>query len=217
MITLKFGDKRIQLQEDLTIKQWRELHKKNINNSKQRTELLSIFTGLDVNELKKLPKDNVNFIETYLRETLLKTEKPNENFVTFEFQGQTYGLENNWSQLTWGAWVDFEILTAENLEQNIPHIMSILFRPVERFDKKGYILKPYDPDDVLKRAELFEELPVKYWWWSSDFFLRAAELYITDTKNSLKLKTKMMKWLIKGKMILPKFLQEKLPLGFTLH
>jgi hypothetical protein len=110
-----------------------------------------------------------------------------------------------------------EILSAEEIDKKIHHLMAILFRPVVSQKGKKYKIVDYDPKDVLERAELFRELPVKYWWWVSGFFFRVAKLYTTGIKNSLKWRIVKMTLKLKLMKMLPKYLQRKLFPGFTLH
>lgn len=217
MITLKLNGEPVKIKTDLTVGQWSKLKSNEKFYSENSANLLSLYLDMEPDEIKKLPKKNVDFIEKFLRSDLLKMDKPQENLTTFTFQGQEYGLENDWNNLAWGAWADFEILSASDVDKNIHHILAILFRPILKWKGKKYVLKEYDPYDVLERAELFKELPVKYWWWTSNFFFQAAELSIIVTKNSLKWETRIMKLLLRGKKILPKWIQPKVPLDSILR
>jgi hypothetical protein len=205
MIQLKIKDRVITLRDDLTIGTWQKLRSNEKFYQEDKANLLSLYLDVDPDEVKKLPKKNVDFIEGYLRSEFLKMQSPGEVLMNFTFEKQEYGLENDWTNLAWGAWADFEILTAGDIDKNIHHIMAILYRPIVRWKGTSYVLKEYDPKDVLERAELFKELPVKYWWSVTNFFFQAAKLYITDTKNSLTLRMLWMKLKNRLKRMVPKW------------
>jgi len=94
--------------------------------------------------------------------------------------------------------------------------MSVLYRPVTKWKGKKYEIEPYDSETIEERAELFLQLPISYWFETSDFFLGVANLYITNIKASLEQKKKMKRLMMKGLMIMPKWVQKKLLQGFTL-
>ena len=183
---------------------------------KRPGEMLALYLDISLKEMKKLPKNKVDFIEKYIVTEMTKPSS-DELILTFKHDGVEYGLENDWSKLAWGAWQDFEILSAENITDNINHIMGILYRPIIETKGTKYKIEPYDEDGVLERKELFKELPVKYWFGASAFFFQIVGLYITDLKNSLTYKTKMNQLAMKGLMILPRFLRPKLPLDTTFN
>lgn len=215
MIEIQVGKTIKQVNTDLTISQYQNLIKKQTLLQTDRLELLSFYLDMPKAKIKNLPKNQVDFVLQYITESITK-EKSEELIMTFEHDGVVYGLENDWSKLTWGAWSDFEILSAENLTDNIQHIMAILYRPVVWQKGEKYKIKDYDSEDVLERAQLFYSIPVSYWFSASVFFFRIAEQFITDTNNSLKLVNKINRLILMGWMKLPKFLQKKLPLDFIL-
>jgi hypothetical protein len=224
MTQLKINGETRTINPDLTIGQWQKI-KSNEEFYKNRVNLLALYLNMEVNEIKKLPKKNVDFIEAIIRQDLLNHEDKVTEYFTFEFNGVEYGLENDWSKLAWGAWSDIEILSSENIDSNIHHIMSVLYRPIkgsvvkktttENTRKIKYKIEPYEPEDVLERAELFKELPIKYWWSVSSFFLRAAKLYTTNLNDSLMLKTKQQMKIKKAWKWMPRWLRRRLPQDFT--
>jgi hypothetical protein len=128
--------------------------------------------------------------------------------LTFEFKGVKYGLENDWTELPWGAWVDFEVLS-QDIYNNIPQIMAILYRPVISEKNGKYTIAPYKSKDIKERTEIFQELPVKYWITVSGFFLQISYKYVETIKNSLKQTNKLNRMLMTGWGLLPKWVRPK--------
>jgi len=213
IITLNNRD--IEIQPYLTIGKYQTINKELEVLKKDPIKILSLYLDVPYNELRDLPRDQVDFVENTISTTLLEEPK-GELTYTFEYQGITYGLENDWKKLAWGAWQDFEILSAENITDNIHHLMAILYRPTTTIKGTKYNIVPYKSAEIGERAELFKELPIQYWFGVSGFFLLLARLYITDINNSLKWKNKMNQLIMKGWTMMPQFLQNKVPLASIL-
>jgi hypothetical protein len=170
-----------------------------------------------MNELRDLPLSSVKMVESYITNEMAKDFHKDEMYETFELNGVEYGLENDWSKLSWGAWVDLQVYSAENIQDNIHLIMSTLYRPVTSRDKKGkYKIEKYKSDDIDSRATEFLDLPIIYWFGVSGFFLLMSTLYINNIENSLRWTNKVNKLMMIGWRSLPKWLQKKTPLDSIL-
>jgi hypothetical protein len=193
---------------DLSIKRFQELHKNYETLVKTRGGLLAFYMDMDIKQMKKIPKGQIDFVESYVASQMTAPNQ-DELVMTFEHNGIKYGLENDWGKLAWGAWVDFEVLSADNPIEKIHHIMAVLYRPIiwEKNDK--YKIAEYDEDEIGARAEEFKELPVRYWFGAAGFFFQIVELYIIDIKNSLELQKKMRDKAMLVMNKLPNFLKPK--------
>lgn len=217
MIEIQLGDETIQLKEDITIGMYQKIKSGGEELTKNPAKLLSIYLNKPLALLKDTSKENVKFVEQYLSKVLAVTEVNDELHNYFTLDDVTYGLENDWTKLQWGAWVDLEVYSSGDVDENIHKIMSILYRPITGWKKDKYILAPYKSDEIEDRAELFrEKLPVKYWWGAANFFFLISVMFMRDTQNSLNTKMKINKLIMKGWETLPKFLQRRIPLGSIL-
>jgi len=216
MIEIEIEDKIVEVKPYLTIQQYQRLkgnEEKYLNSS---VATLSLYTGIPVNQLKDLPVEQVNFVQEYITSQLTEKSVSDELHNVFTHNGVEYGLENDWTKLAWGGWVDLEVFSSENIEQNIHYIMAILYRPIKEKKKGNYILQPYKADEIEDRANEFLTLPVNYWFGASVFFFITGNLYISSLESSLIMKNKMNKMIAKGWKILPKWVKEKLPLDSIL-
>ena len=158
----------------------------------------------------------MEFVQQYLTSNLMPSEIEDEVHNIFKFNDVSYGLENNWGALAWGAWVDLEVFASDNVEDNIHKIMAILYRPIKDTKKNGYTIEPYKSEEIDERAELFKGLPIKYWFGAANFFFLIGTVYMSNTQSSLNTMLKMNKLMIKGWEILPKWIKRKLPLDSIL-
>jgi hypothetical protein len=209
MIKITLDDRTIEIPSEMTIRQYQIISKYKDILTNSPVKLLAIYLGLSEDELKDLPVDKVKFVERYISTQYTNLQKNLPLIETFEYNGVEYGLEKEWGELSWGAWVDFEVFCAEKPLDHIHNIMAILYRPIETKSGDKYTIVPYKSKEITERGEIFKELPVKYWWSAANFFLRISELYISSIKNSLERTLKMNRLILKGWKMLPKFLKRR--------
>ena len=214
---LMLGDEVINVPNEITLGIYQELNRFP-EKYKQSINIISAFTGITVRELKNMPMESIKLVEAFLTDKMVIPDKT-ELVMTFEHDGVLYGLENDWSKLAFGGWVDFEVYSSDNIYENLHKIMAILYRPVVWQDKKNplkYKIKPYLSEEIDDRAEIMRYVPVRFWLGASTFFLQIVEIYITSIKDSLTLMMKRQEMTMRGWKILPKFIRKRLPLDSIL-
>lgn len=218
MIELVYGDDVIEMADEITIHHYQEITNKQILYEKNPNMLISLFTGIPFNEIKNMQHHEVELIHKVINSKFVIPEE-NELVLTFTYDGIEYGLENDWSKLAWGAWVDFEVYSAEKIINNIHLIMAILYRPIiskHKKDPKKYKIVPYKSEEIEERAELFKELPCRYWLGAASFFFQIVNLSISNTESSLRLQNKMNQLIVRAWKILPKWVKKRLQLDSIL-
>ena len=216
MIELEIEDKIGQVKPHLTIQQYQRLKSNEQKYQNSSVETLSLYTDIPVNQLKDLPLEQVKFVQEYITTQFTDKSISDELHNVFTHNGVEYGLENNWQKLAWGAWVDLEVFSSDDIEENIHLLMSVLYRPIKERKKNKYVLEPYDADTIEERANEFLTLPVNYWFGVSVFFFITVNLYMKDIESSLTMKNKLNQMIVKGWKILPKWVKRKLPLDSIL-
>ena len=216
MIELEIEDKIVQVKPHLTIQQYQRLKSNEQKYQNSSVETLSLYTDIPVNQLKDLPLEQVNFVQEYITSQITSNSMKDELHNIFTHNGIEYGLENDWTKLAWGGWVDLEVFASDKIEDNIHYIMAVLYRPVIDRKKGKYIIEPYKADDIEDRANEFLTLPVNYWFGASVFFFITGNLYISNLESSLIMKNKLNRMMMKGWEILPKWVKKKLPLDSIL-
>ena len=216
MIELEIEDKIVQVKPHLTIQQYQRLKSNEQKYQNSSVETLSLYTDIPVNQLKDLPLEQVNFVQEYITSQITNNSMKDELHNIFTHNGVEYGLENDWTKLAWGGWVDLEVFASDKIEDNIHYIMAVLYRPVIDRKKGKYIIEPYKADDIEDRANEFLTLPVNYWFGASVFFFITGNLYISNLESSLIMKNKLNRMMMKGWEILPKWVKKKLPLDSIL-
>lgn len=216
MIEIQLNDRVVKVQPEITIEQFQRLKAKEDLYKSSPADLLSMLLAVPVNELKDLPLNQMEFVQSYLMSQMTESSLKDELYNVFTYDGVEYGLENDWSKLAWGAWMDMEVFSSENIEESIHLIMAILYRPITEKKNGKYKISPYKADEIEDRAYLFRQLPVKYWFGASSFFFLTATIYTTNIKSSLELTNKMNQKIKTGWEILPKWVKKRLPLDTIL-
>ena len=216
MIDIQLNDRVVKVKPEITIEQFQRLQNKEELYKKSLPDLLSLFLNVPVNELKDLPVNQMEFVQSYLMSKLTESSLEDKLYNVFTHNGVEYGLENDWSKLAWGAWMDMEVFSSEKIEENIHLIMSILYRPIVEKKYGKYKISPYKADEIEDRAYEFRQLPIKYWFGASSFFFLTATLYTNNIKSSLTWTNKMNQRIKMGWEILPKWVKKRLPLDTIL-
>lgn len=210
---IKLGDKLVDLPLEFSYWQWNRM--KASGDDLSPLSMISICSGLDKKEIKKADLSDIEIVSEYLATIYFSAKPTNDIFVTFFHKGVEYGLQKDFSKLKYGAWVDLEVYSSQDVDKNIPKILSLMYYPIKEWKGKKYILEEYSDELVEHTASEFEDIPMRIWWGFSSFFLLFAGRYIENIRSSLTTKTRMEKMYQRGKKILPKFLQKKLPHVFT--
>lgn len=205
MIEVKIDDRVIQVPTVLTVEKYQTIQK-DPQRFADVSELLGLYLGVTKDELKDLPVEQIRFVERILSQHLLKPET-NTMVYTFEYDGVTYGFENNWGNLTWGQWVDMEVFSQSDvITDNIHIILSLLYRPVTIENGTHYTLTKFKSSEVMERANIFKNIDVTIWFGCASFFLFANERLLNNIETSLRARMRIERFLKPLRRILPKFL-----------
>lgn len=215
MIEIAVDDKIIQIPEKLTVRQYQQFIKNQHLYEKDPVALLSMYLDIPVDELKSYPYEQMDFIKTYIT-SVMTQEVKKELVMVFEYEGVEYGLENDWSKLSWGAWVDLEVFSSENVTDNIHNLLAVLYRPVLTKNGTEYTIEPYKSSEIERRGRLFMNVDADIWFGCASFFFYLVNLSIIDTRNSLARMNKWNKRIVKGYRVLPQWVKKRLPLDTIL-
>jgi hypothetical protein len=208
MIKVKVDNITIDVNPELTIEKYQKIQRNPIKYN-DPNEVLSLYLDLPIDDLKDLPKQDVKFVENYITEQIITNDKQQVH-VTFEHDGVLYGMENDWGNIKWGQWVDMEVFSQpDKINDNIHMLMSLIYRPVISQKGTEYTIEPYKSSEVIKRSEVMKNVPVKYWFGCSTFFLHISHQLVENIKNSLEVTMRLKRILNPILKKLPRFLHPK--------
>jgi hypothetical protein len=215
-IEIQLNDRVIEVKPEITIEQFQRIHNKEELYKTSPADLLGMLLNVPANQLKDLPLNQMEFVQSYLMSQMTESSLKDELYNVFTHNGVEYGLENDWSKLAWGAWMDMEVFSSEDIENSIHLIMAILYRPIVEKKNGKYKIAPYKADEIEDRAYEFRQLPVKYWFGASSFFFLTATIYTNNMNRSLMQTNKLNQMIMKGYQVLPKWVKKRLPLDTIL-
>ena len=112
-----------------------------------------------------------------------------------EINGVEYGMHPDLNSLTLGEYADIETMIKNGLEQNMPVLMAILFRPVTERNGKVYTIQAYD-GEITIRAEEMKKMSAEQVQSALVFFyhivkelLKILPLYLMERMQEMKIQS----------------------------
>ncbi len=141
------------------------------------------FCKVPAEYLYKLPNETFAKIEQTLTDLFsVSTKIPLSN--QFEIFDTTYGFVPNLDNISYGEYLDLVSYTSKDLWENIPIVMSILYRPVKLQLGKNYTIQPYTGTDNDTIEMFREKLNMEVVFGATSFFFEFIS-GLTDRYPSL--------------------------------
>lgn len=188
-----FDGKEYEVKEP-TVELWNRLSvlKDLYQENEFHLMLISLATGLSLDDIKQADWEGVYETSTYLANYFMKeSEKFHKDF---EYKGVKYAfidLEN----LSFGEFIDIEEYFARpeaKRSSEINWLLALLYREVGEDGKVGV----YDASKVKERAELFRNLPMKYTS-AFRFFFLLEDILQKSTRSYFHRTIYPLKWKVK--------------------
>ena len=179
--------------KDITFRNYKELTQiVNMPEKGSEYKLVELLTDCPKDVLMKLKFDEWLLVwdEAIFRITNLSGDA-NAIQPVIEFKGKKYSLPKV-EEMTVGEFADLDILAGEGVENKLPQIAAILYRPIVKESKDGIEIEAYDPKTTEQRSEEFLDLPIASIKSANSFFLRFVESSLKNTVDSL-ISTEVMK------------------------
>ena len=172
--------------EDITIRQYYEIQDLIVRQDfAAKIEIVSKISGCAIEDLKLLEKHQFIVLWDSVVQNYLNLEESTPFHKNLLHNGKLYGfLDIN--KITLGEFADMDVLRADPMSQKKLHMMmAILYRPAIQISENWMEVDPYDSDKMMKQAEEFLDLPIKYVAGALNFFLAVSKYYVETTLSSL--------------------------------
>jgi len=138
---------------DVTLEKFMQLNfEESDSKTKEAEETLAILSDLPKELIKQLSlKDVSNLFE---RVSKLQQEHNVLLQKTFIIDGVKYGMHPDLSEITLGEYADIESFINQGLQQYLPEIMAILYRPITEEKNNIYTIEAYDGNIKLRAEEM---------------------------------------------------------------
>ena len=178
---------------DVTLEKFAELTELSKGSkSKEAEETLAALSDMPRKLIKELSLRDVSIILGKMAE--LQGEQETILKKTIEIDGKEYGMHPDLSEITLGEYADIETLIKEGIEDNLPELMAILFRPItaKGESKDVYDIEAYD-GKIKIRAEVMKKMSAEqvqsalvFFYGFGMVFLQTMQLFLAERKQEMK-------------------------------
>ena len=119
---------------------------------KEAEETIAALSDIPLQLVKSLAIRDVAVIMGKLSE--LQSESGQSLKKVIEIDGVEYGIHPNLDDITLGEYADIESFIKNGIQNNMPELMAVLFRPI--VEKKGdiYAIEAYDGNIAIRAEEM---------------------------------------------------------------
>ena len=145
--------KLISSWEEVTLQKWLKLiefHKKG--KSEEALETIAL--------LSNIPKDLINQLElkdvALMMGKISELQKKQSNNLKriVKIDGTEYGFHPDLDSITLGEYADIETFIKNDIQQHLPELCAVLYRPVKEKKNRIYTIEPYDGDISIRAEEM---------------------------------------------------------------
>ena len=176
---------------DVTLEKWVKLV--DLHKGSRSDEALKTITALS-NIPKQLVKElgikDVAIIIDKISELQSKADGRLRNIITIE--GKEYGFHPSLEDITLGEWADIETFIKLGIENNMPEVLSVLYRPIVEKKNKKYVIEAYD-GNIAIRAEEFKKMKAEevqsalvFFWSFGSELLKILPSYLTERTEQIR-------------------------------
>ena len=120
-----------------------------------------VVTGYTKEQLREKSMDDIApLISQFIEECQGYNENKLQKYI--KMGGKTMGFHPNLEAMSFGEYLDLNQLVSSDFTNNLPKIMSILYRPVVSEFMHNYEIEKYDSAVHIKNADLFREVDMAY-------------------------------------------------------
>ena len=141
---------------DVTLEKWiRIIEAETGSKAKEAEETIAALSDIPRKLIKELALRDVAIIMSKIAE--LQTGNGVGLEKVIEIDGIEYGMHPDLSEITLGEYADIEPFIQNGLNNNLPELMAVLFRPIIERKNKVYTIDAYD-GDIKIRAEIMKKM-----------------------------------------------------------
>ena len=144
---------------DVTLEKWlKVIDAETGSQTEQAEETIAALSDMPKKLVKELALRDVAIIMGKIADLQSKQDTVLKKVV--EINGVEYGMHPDLSEITLGEYADIESFIKDGLENNMPEIMSVLFRPViekSESNSEAYTIEAYD-GNITIRTEEFKKM-----------------------------------------------------------
>tara|TARA_R100001163_G_scaffold10955_2_gene10042 strand:- start:256 stop:897 length:642 start_codon:yes stop_codon:yes gene_type:complete len=180
----------IESWKEVTLEKWIKLTElEGLTKAQETKALINTLSDIPEKLISKLSLPDITVILSRIAQ--IQQEKNNELVKVIEVDGKEYGFHPNLSDITLGEFADLEHFIKQGVQDNLPEIMAILYRPIVEKEGNAYIIEAYD-GKIDVRAEKFKKMSAEevesslvFFWIFVKEWSKITKLYLLDQKEEM--------------------------------
>jgi len=137
---------------DVTLEKWVKLSSEKESKSKEAEETIAALSDIPKKLVNELSIKDVAVIMSKVAE--LQAEQDSELKRIIEVEGIEYGYMPDFSEITLGEYADLETFIKNGIEEHLPEVMAVLYRPIVEKKNKIYTIEAYDGNISIRAEEM---------------------------------------------------------------
>tara|TARA_R100000900_G_scaffold64756_1_gene51775 strand:+ start:8695 stop:9336 length:642 start_codon:yes stop_codon:yes gene_type:complete len=191
----KKGEKKefklISSWKEVTLEKWLKLidYQKG-TKSEEAKDTIAALSDIPKNLLSQLELKDVAVLMGKIAELQEKQDSSLKRII--EIEGKRYGFHPNLDDITLGEFADIETFVKNDIDNNLPELMAILYRPIVEEKNNIYIIEAYD-GNISIRAEEMKKMSAEQVQSALVFFynlgnelLKTLPLYLMERLKEMK-------------------------------
>jgi len=176
---------------EVTLEKWLKLISfKTRTKAKEARETIAALSDIPKNLLSQLELKDVAVLMGKIAELQEKQDSSLKRII--EIEGKRYGFHPNLDDITLGEFADIETFVKNDIDNNLPELMAILYRPIVEEKNNIYIIEAYD-GNISIRAEEMKKMSAEQVQSALVFFynlgnelLKTLPLYLMERLKEMK-------------------------------
>ena len=176
---------------DVSLSKWMQvIEKETGSKTKEAEETIAAFSDIPKKLIKELALRDVAVIMSKISKLQANQDTVLRKVV--EIDGIEYGMHPDLSEMTLGEYADLEVFIKEGLEQNMPEIMAVLFRPIIERNGEVYVIEAYD-GNIKIRAEVMKKMSAEqvqnvlvFFYHFVTIFMKIMPSFLTELNQEMK-------------------------------
>ena len=145
--------KLINSWSDVNLETWLKLTEfESGSKTKEAEETIAAMSDIPKQLINQLSLRDVAVIMGKIAE--LQAEQDGSLKKIIEIDGVEYGFHPNLDDITLGEYADIETFIKNGIEENLPEVMAVLYRPITEKKNDIYTIAAYDGDIRMRTEEM---------------------------------------------------------------
>ena len=138
--------------EDVTLEKWVKLSSEKESTTKEAEETIAALSDIPKKLIKELSIKDVAVIMSKVAELQAKQDTKLKRII--EVEGKEYGFHPDLDSITLGEYADLETFIKNGVEEHLPEVMAVLYRPIVEKKNKIYTIEAYDGNISIRAEEM---------------------------------------------------------------